>query len=144
MLEIEGEKQENNLIGECEHIHNKVLFDCINDSLLQFKPFGKDMPPLPWSRSTLRLKPTEDFTIEEMFEIVKHDLFRWAIMQAGTLPRKEFVFGGVFDDELFAEIREKKLATMLAREMVETEPRWLEYGFEEAQVKIDIGDMILE
>lgn len=25
------------LIGECEHIHNKVLFDCINDSLLQFK-----------------------------------------------------------------------------------------------------------
>lgn len=22
------------LIAECEHIHNKVLFDCINDSLL--------------------------------------------------------------------------------------------------------------
>jgi len=86
----------------------------------------------------------EDFTVEEMFEIVKHDLFRWAIMQAGTLPRKEFVFGGVFDDELFAEIREKKLATMLAREMIETEPKWLQYEFEEAQVKIDIGDMILE
>jgi hypothetical protein len=79
-----------------------------------------------------------------MFEIVKHDLFRWAIMQAGTLPRKEFVFGGVFDDELFAEIREKKLATLLAREMIENEPKWLNYEFEEAQVKIDIGDMILE
>ena len=65
-------------------------------------------------------------------------------MQAGTLPRKEFVFGGVFDDELFAEIREKKLATLLAREMIENEPKWLNYEFEEAQVKIDIGDMILE
>lgn len=144
LREIQEGKQENNLVGECEHIHNKVLFDCINDSLLQFKPFGKEGPPFPWTRSTKRLKPTEDFTIEEMFEIVKHDLFRWAIMQAGTLPRKEFVFGGVFDDELFAEIREKKLATMLAREMIENEPKWLQYEFEEAQVKIDIGDMILE
>ena len=78
-----------------------------------------------------------------MFEIIKHDviikiklielqLFRWAIMQAGTLPRKEFIFGGVFDDELFAEIREKKLATLLAREMIENEPKWLNYEFEEA------------
>jgi hypothetical protein len=67
-----------------------------------------------------------------------------AITQAGTLPRKEFVFGGVFDDELFAEIREKKLAQLLAREMIDTEPKWLNYEFEEAQVKIDIGDMILE
>lgn len=138
------EKVDKNFLAECEHIHNKVLFDCINDSLLQFKPYGKEGVPLPWSRQSRRLKPIEDFTIEEMFEIVKHDLFRWAIMQAGTLPRKEFVFGGVFDDELFAEIREKKLATLLAREMIENEPKWLNYEFEEAQVKIDIGDMILE
>lgn len=65
-------------------------------------------------------------------------------MQAGTLPRREFVFNNHFDDELFAEIREKKLATLLAREMIENEPKWLNYEFEEAQVKIDIGDMILE
>lgn len=65
-------------------------------------------------------------------------------MQAGTLPRREFVFAGLFDEELFAEIREKKLATLLAREMIENEPKWLNYEFEEAQVKIDIGDMILE
>lgn len=65
-------------------------------------------------------------------------------MQAGTLPRREFVLDGVFDDELFAEIREKKLATLLAREMIENEPKWLCYEFEEAQVKIDVGDMILE
>ena len=65
-------------------------------------------------------------------------------MQAGTLPRKDFIFGGTFDDELFAEIREKKLATMLATEVIENEPGWLSYDFEEAQVRIDLGDMILE
>ena len=28
--------------------------------------------------------------------------------------------------------------------MIENEPKWLNYEFEEAQVKIDVGDMILE
>ena len=41
--ERDGNEQPNNnnvdrnFLAECEHIHNKVLFDCINDSLLQFK-----------------------------------------------------------------------------------------------------------
>jgi len=71
-------------------------------------------------------------------------LFRWAITQSGTLPKREFVYRGVFDEELFAEIREKKLVALLQREMIETEPRWLNYEFEQAQAKIDVGDMILE
>ena len=61
-------------LAECEHIHNKVLFDCINDSLLQFKPYGKEGAPLPWSRMNRRLKPTDDFSVNEIFEIVKHDV----------------------------------------------------------------------
>lgn len=33
---------------------------------------------------------------------------------------------------------------MLASEVVETEHQWLNYEFEESQVKIDMSDMILE
>jgi hypothetical protein len=33
---------------------------------------------------------------------------------------------------------------MIYCEMIETEPKWLNYEFELAQVKIDVGDMILE
>jgi hypothetical protein len=33
---------------------------------------------------------------------------------------------------------------MLASEVVETEHQWLNYEFEEAQIKIDLSDMILE
>jgi len=97
-----------------------------------------------WNRLGIKLKASEQFTLEEMFELTKHDLFRMAIMQAGTLPRKEFVFSAQFDEELFAEIREKKLATLLCREIVETEPQWLKWDFEEAQTKIDLADMVLE
>jgi len=142
--ELADDRVDRNFLSECAHIHNKVLFDTINDSLQQFRPHGKDGPPMQWSRQGRKLKPIEDFTLEEMFEITKHDLFRMAIMQAGTLPRKEFVFGGQFDEELFSEIREKKLATLLVREIVETEPQWLKWDFEETQTKVDLADMVLE
>ena len=42
------------------------------------------------------------------------------------------MYRGVFDEELFSEIREKKLVGLLAREMVESEPKWLNYEFEQA------------
>ena len=45
---------------------------------------------------------------------------------------------------MFSEIREKKLVALLGREMIETEPRWLNYEFEQAQVKMDLSDNILE
>ncbi len=71
-------------------------------------------------------------------------MFRWAITNAGTLPRREYVYRGVFDEDLWQDVREKKLVGLLAREMIESEPKWLNYEFEQAQVKIDTGDMILE
>lgn len=49
-----------------------------------------------------------------------------------------------FDEELFQETRERRLANTLANEVVESEHQWLCYDFEEAQVKMDLSDMILE
>lgn len=76
--------------------------------------------------------------------MTKHDLFRMAIMAAGVLPRREFVLYGQFDEELFAELREKKLARLLCREIVDTEPQWLKWDFEEAQTKIAMADIVLD
>jgi len=36
------------------------------------------------------------------------------------------------------------LANLLATEVLENENQWLNYDFEESQVKIDISDMIFE
>lgn len=36
------------------------------------------------------------------------------------------------------------MATLLATEVIENEPKWLNYEFEDSQVRIDLGDMILE
>lgn len=110
------------LLQEGEHIHNKALFDAVNESLVQFRRYDKDGEPMPWSSKVWKLRqPQKEIDIKKMFEIVKHDVFRWSIMQAGTLPRKEFIFSDEFDEELFAEIWEKKLATLLATEVIENE-----------------------
>lgn len=42
------------------------------------------------------------------------------------------------------KLERNKLATLLATEVIENEYQWLNYDFEEAQVRIDLGDMILE
>lgn len=52
------------------HYYNSSNFNLTNLN----RPYGKDASPLPWSRQNRRLKPIEDFTLEEMFEIVKHDV----------------------------------------------------------------------
>lgn len=62
------------------------------------------------------------------------------------MPRIEYVnkFTGQFDEDLFAEIREKRLSNLLTKEVTQDESKWLNYFFENSQVKIDITDMILE
>ena len=37
-----------------------------------------------------------------MFELIKHD-----VMQAEILPKREFIFGGMFDDELFEKSKKR-------------------------------------
>jgi len=92
------------LIAECEHIHNKVLFDCINDSLLQFKPYGKDGEPVPWGRKNRRLKPTDDFTIGEIFEIVKHDVRKMVLIGFSCSDGQSRRQGLSQDENLFTEV----------------------------------------
>ena len=52
--EIE-EPETKTILAEWENIHNKVLFDAINESLDNFRPYGLRGPPLPWSHQTKTL-----------------------------------------------------------------------------------------
>jgi hypothetical protein len=98
-----------------------------------------------WSNKLRKLREDEILEFSKMFEIIKQDMFRWGYTIAGTLPKREFMQeDNNFDDTLFNEVREKRLATLLATDVIETEYKWVHYDFEEAQVKIDVCDMILE
>jgi len=68
----------------------------------------------------------------------------WAGMESGTLPKKDFMIGNKFDVLALNEYRERKLISLLAQEVLDTEQNWINYEMEESEVKIDIADMIME
>ena len=47
-------------------------------------------------------------------------------------------------DEATQDMRQVKLANLLHQEIIEDEHQWLNYEFEETQIRIDLGEMILE
>jgi hypothetical protein len=113
--------------------------------LNQFRPYGKEGVPMPWSTKLRKLREDEILEFSKMFEIIKQDLFRWSYTSAGTLPKREFIHeDNQFDEEGFNEVREKRLASLLASDVIENDYKWINYDFEESQVKMDISDMILE
>ena len=70
-------EEKKKFLIECEHMHNKALFDAVNESLIQFKPYGKDGEPQPWSNKLRKLQKTpleKEIDTKKMFEIIKHDV----------------------------------------------------------------------
>ena len=65
---------------------------------------------------------------ERLFMMVKQDVLRWASTCAGCHPSQVFVVKRnpdlpheQFDEEIFQELRERRLANQLATEVVESE-----------------------
>ena len=43
-------------VWESVHIFNRCLFDCVNESLMKFRPYGLVGQPMPWSNKVRRLQ----------------------------------------------------------------------------------------
>jgi hypothetical protein len=80
-----------------------------------------------------------------VLNLVKEKLVEWESFKAGPLPCREFYNAGAFNEEYFAEFREKKLAAILAYDVEkEDKDKWLDYENEESQIKLDLADIILD
>lgn len=135
------------LMSEAQHIHNKVIFDCVNESLNMVRPFGSQGEPMPWSRKHRKnliymYEGAEDLDL--VLLQVKNTVLHWAKVRAGALPLPGSQKKAEEDPQI-AHARERALALMLAQELLkEEDQRWLDYDQEEAQVKIDLSDIVLD
>jgi len=71
----------------------------------------------------------------------------WVKTYAGTMQFSELLTEfkiPYLEEEQLNQVREERLAIVLAAEIEENEPVWTDYEYEETQTKLDIGDMILE
>lgn len=131
------------LIIEAEHIHNKMIFDSTNEVLQKYRPYGMQGVPMPWSFSNRCVGSNKPMEI--IIDEVKELLMDWSTIQAGKICTEDMLLSnGILDEERLQQEREDRLANMLAEEIIEKDEVWVNYEFEETQVKLDIADMILE
>jgi hypothetical protein len=112
------------LMSEAQHIHNKVIFDCVNESLNMVRPYGSQGEPMPWSRKHRKNLVYLFEGVDELDLVllqVKNTVLHWSRVRAGALGKPE-------EDPQLGHQRERALAQMLAQELLkEEDSRWLDY-----------------
>jgi len=139
----------NEVSTELVHIHNKMLFDCINEIFDSFRPYGLNGQPFPWKVGSKAIKSqaiTEQ-NLEKTLEKVKTKVLEWASYLCGYYGEgDEFIIdkNQSFVDEYLAQVREERILRMLSEEIFEMENKWITYDDEEAEVELEIADMVFD
>ena len=85
------------------------------------------------------------WTEGEVTEKVLRDVEVFSLFQIGRIFNEDMISGnGGLDEGIIQSLREDRLERLIFFEAVEEEMDWVDYEFEETQVKFDIADMILE
>jgi hypothetical protein len=130
-------------INKADKIHKKMLLHVLNVQLQQFRPNGFEGKPLIWSNKSL--SPGRSLKIGEITEKVLRDIEVFSLFQIGRIFNEEMMTSnGGIDEGIIQSLREDRLERLIYFETVEEENEWVDYEFEESQVKFDIADMILE
>eukprot|EP01022_Parablepharisma_sp_SALTPOND_P015391 TRINITY_DN216_c0_g1_i1.p1 TRINITY_DN216_c0_g1~~TRINITY_DN216_c0_g1_i1.p1 ORF type:complete len:1543 (-),score=252.99 TRINITY_DN216_c0_g1_i1:13996-18465(-) len=89
--EVPKDPQHENLLTEWSNIHNKCIFDAVNDALDYYRPYGLKGPPLPWSKQVRELtyRNGSVASAEEVLLGAKAKVLTWAMTAAGTLQLPE-------------------------------------------------------
>lgn len=132
------------VVTEEGHIHNKMIFDAVNEVLVTHRLYGTKGIPMPWSTTTRELaQQFSDF--EGVVADVKKKIQGWSAMQTGKLPGPDMLMSsGGIDEDFLQQVQEERLAACLATEMLESDTNWVDYEFEDTQVKLDLADIVLD
>ena len=97
------------IVAEAEHIHNKLIFDSVNEALQKHRPYGTKGPPLPWSNAIRAVAPSS-VCLGACWKHIGGEIEQWSLMQAGKIPGSDVALSsGIMDEELLHQIRERSL-----------------------------------
>ncbi|OMJ85252.1 hypothetical protein SteCoe_13490 [Stentor coeruleus] len=130
-------------INKADRIH-KIMILTVADELLQkYRPYGTRGVPMIWSDTT-RIFTGPRKSTQEIIENVITEIEDLARCEVGKIATEEMILSnGHLDEELLQDIREETVAYAIKKEIADNEWIWVDYEFEETQVKMDLADMIL-
>jgi len=147
--QISENEEKNDVAAQLEHIHNKMLFDSFNETLDSFRPYGLKGQPYPW-KSNIKVaapKPITEENMDKILEKAKEKVIEWSSSMCGFFGDKEDQLldkTSTINEEFLAQLREERLARMLASDVFEMEERWITYDDEEAEVQVELADLIFD
>ena len=126
------------------HIHNKALFDAMNEHLDLLRPFGLWGKPFPWKKSTTFQHANSEQEREEKLRKTTDKVTEYCSYVCGLLVDKEesLVGNARLSEEYLEQIKEDRLSRMLATDLMENEERWLFYDDEETEVLVEVSTAI--
>ena len=139
------------VLSEADHIHNKALFDAINEAMKSLRPYGKQGEPLPWS---LQLRKQSFIyvngqSLDSILSRVQSQITQWASFKfAGQdqLETTEYAKPDFSQGKQFVEqySRRPELHRLVSEEIAGEEEDWKECSLEDCQTRLDLADLILE
>ncbi|OMJ76596.1 hypothetical protein SteCoe_24005 [Stentor coeruleus] len=125
---------------KAEAIHKKMILQTLNYLLQQFRPFGYKGLPFPWIDYSKVF--AKKLSLREIIYKVLQNFESLNEMEIGN-PNEYGVSNSDSDEMIIIKIKEKQLERALFTEAYLEDYKWVDYEFEETQVKIDTADMIL-
>lgn len=126
------------------HIHNKAIFDALNEYLDLLRPFGLWGKPFPWKKTPAFLHEGSQEEREKKLQKASDKVGEYCSYVCGLLVDKEesLVGNARLSEDYIESIKEDRLSRMLATDLMDNEERWLFYDDEETEVLVDISTAI--
>ena len=126
--------------SESMKIHAKMLLYVLDYLLQQFRPYGYKGTPLPWENFSMITRKV--FTFEEIKCKILDDFRSLCQIELGNIDRKLRGIDNI-DPLKYNYAKEKQIERVVMQEACKEEEKWINYSFEETQVKFDLADIVL-
>ena len=141
------------MISEADHIHNKAIFDCVNEAMNRCRPYDTQGEPMPWSaapRKNVYLMIDDSLEsvhkcLDKALEQVKGHVMQWADTRAGAITHYKAI-ESVEKVLKGQDCQNMGLDQIINQEIVEedrTDWQGPNENFE-TQVKLELADMLTD
>ena len=115
----ESEEAKAQISIELDHIHKRLLFDCLNESLEYFRPFDIRGKPTPWklNQKKLTYSDIDQSNMDIVLEQAKNKVMEWSMFQCGMLAEGEGMMG-YLNYDLLNQMKQERLEKMIINEVI--------------------------
>jgi hypothetical protein len=144
-MEGRTEVADSNLLGYAQ-LHNRAVFDALNEALDHERPYGLLGRPFPWKAKDKFDRRLRRGDYLSMVDSAKERVLVWCEANCGTFFDKENpVFGHIdLTEEQVRAVREHRLSRLMASELFEGEEKWTIYDDEETEILMDVCHQVIK